>query len=252
MPKYSVKLFLILIRSLTFTRVSENISGTPEPRFVVFHLHLIVSTYFMNTKPYVIGICGGTASGKTYLLDQLINQFPKGKVCLLSLDNYYKPLEEQLKDEEGLVNFDDPQTLEMAHFLRDVNKLVSGERVIMQEFTFNKPTSTGNKLIFEPAPILILEGIFVFYLKEIRELIDLKIFVEADEHIRLSRRLIRDQEERGYELSYILYNYSKYVAPMYEKYVAPTRKLCDIIIPNNKNMNKAVELLVNHLKLKMT
>ncbi|RMG27805.1 MAG: uridine kinase [Bacteroidetes bacterium] len=203
----------------------------------------------MKPKPYIVGICGGSASGKTFLLKQLLSQLPQERVNLISQDNYYKQYEQQKKDEEGLVNFDHPESVDLDAFVRDVKTLIGGKPVSIQEYTFNNPASTARTLHYHPTDLLVLEGLFIFYHPELYKLIDLKIFVDADEHIRLTRRLRRDHSERGYSFDSILRDYSRFVAPMYEQYVAPAKKVCDLIIPNNKHMYKAIQVLVNHLKM---
>lgn len=200
------------------------------------------------TKPYIIGICGGSGSGKTYLRNQLIEAFPSDQVSLLSLDDYYKDLEEQVKDEEGLVNFDHPDSLKMDEFVNDVAKLRRGESFERAEFMFNLEPGSGELRRFEPSPIIILEGILIFHPDEIQPLIDLKIFVEANESVRLCRRIKRDQEERGYALEYILHNYEKYVVPMYQEFILPTKEKCDIVINNYEGIEASLQMLIGFLR----
>jgi uridine kinase len=106
-------------------------------------------------------------------------------------------------------------------------------------------------LIFKPAPIIVVEGIFVFYFSEIAKLLDLKIFIDAKEHIKLKRRIYRDQVERGYDINDVLYRYEKHVAPTYERYIEPFKNEADIIIPNNSHYQKPLEMLVCYLKTKI-
>ena len=202
----------------------------------------------LRPKPYIIGICGGSASGKTFLLRQLINQLPEEALTLISQDNYYKKLEEQERDEEGLVNFDHPDSVNLQALEHDLHSLIEGKTVELEEYTFNNPKITPRLLSLKPSPLVILEGLFIFYRPEIAQLIDLKVFVEADEHIKLARRIRRDHSESGYSIDSILRDYEKFVAPMYHQFVAPTRKVSDLIIPNNRRMYRAVQMLVNHLR----
>lgn len=206
----------------------------------------------MRTKPYIVGICGGSASGKTYLLHRLLHLLPSDEVCLVSQDNYYKKFEDQIKDEDGLVNFDHPDSIDLGTYARDVQRLLAGETITLPEYTFNNPEVQPRMLTFHPAPLIIVEGLFIYYHAELRCLIDLRIFVDADEHVRLTRRLRRDHSERGYSFDSILRDYSKFVAPMYEEYVAPMKKDCDIIIPNNRHMDNAIGVLATYLRDKLT
>lgn len=196
---------------------------------------------------YIIGICGGSASGKTYLLDRILSRFPQEKCTLISLDNYYKPREEQIKDEEGLVNYDHPDSLDLDRFVSDVKELISGKSIEVKEYTFNNPNIIPKTFTYHPTPLIILEGIFVFHKPELNNLMNLKLFVEADEHIRFSRRLMRDVHERNYSFDETIRDYNKFVAPMYAQFVAPTQKQCDFIIPNNHNMNTAIEVIITYL-----
>ncbi len=202
-------------------------------------------------KPFIVGITGGSASGKTSFLKSLLNAFSEEEVCLISQDNYYRPREEQPLDENGVHNFDLPESINAYEYARDIQKLRNGEIVYRLEYTYNNPDIVPKTLIFKPAPIIIVEGIFVFYFKEIAELLDLKIFIDAKEHIKLKRRIHRDQVERGYDLSDVLYRYEKHVAPTYERYIEPFKNEADIIIPNNKHFHKPLEMLVSYLKNKI-
>ncbi|MEM7513247.1 MAG: uridine kinase [Bacteroidota bacterium] len=199
-------------------------------------------------KPYIVGICGGSASGKTFLLNQLREQLKDLTISEVSQDNYYKPLEDQVKTPEGLVNFDHPDSLLLEELYVDMDQLIQEKSITREEYTFNNPTATASMLKIDPSPVIILEGLFIYHLPELRRLIDLKVFVEAEEHIKLARRLRRDISERGYSLESILTDYTKFVAPMYEKYVEPTKRECDLIIPNNRHMYKAINVLVNHIR----
>ena len=197
---------------------------------------------------YIIGITGGSASGKTTFLRKLLTHFTDDELCLLSQDNYYKDKSDQQVDENGVVNFDLPACIDGDEFAKDITALRSGNEVQRKEYTFNNPNVTPKDLTFKPAPIILVEGIFVFYYPEIYKQLDLKIFIDAKEHIKLQRRIIRDKMERGYELDDVLYRYTNHVAPTYEKYIEPYKYDADIVVPNNKNLDKALELVVSHLK----
>ncbi|MFN0203457.1 MAG: uridine kinase [Bacteroidia bacterium] len=204
---------------------------------------------------YIVGICGGSASGKTYLLRQLLKHFDRNQMSLISLDNYYKDWEEQTPDEEGHVNFDHPDSLDLERFEQDVRRLMNGETIEIKEYTFNNPKKTARTFRYEPTPLIILEGILVFHHKPVADLMDLRIFIDAEDYLRLSRRLLRDVRERNYSFEETIRDYHKFVAPMYRQFVEPTKNDCHIIIPNHKNthdnMKAAVEMVVNHLVVKV-
>ncbi|MEM7548270.1 MAG: uridine-cytidine kinase [Bacteroidota bacterium] len=199
-------------------------------------------------NPFLVGITGGSASGKTRFIDQLLTQFDERDICLISQDHYYKPRKEQPIDENGVQNFDLPECINMDHFTSDIKKLKSGEAVQKEEYVYNNPDKTPKMLTFEPAPIIVIEGLFVFYIQEIHKLLDLKLFIEAKEHIKLKRRIIRDNSERGYDLDDVLYRFEKHVIPTYERFILPYRDTADIIVPNNDNFQTGLEVIVKYLK----
>ena len=208
-------------------------------------------------SPYVVGVTGGSASGKTQLLSWLQQLLPTEYVCLLSQDNYYKELNLVDRDINRTTNFDEPSIIEQEEFARDLQLLKSGKTVQRREYTFNNPDATPKMLTFAPAPIIIVEGIFVFHFQEVDRLLDLKVFIDAKEHLKLHRRILRDINERGFSLEDVLYKYTHQVVPAYEKYIAPYQHDADLIIPNNQELKAdecplGAELLATYLKNKIT
>jgi len=197
--------------------------------------------------PFIIGITGGSASGKTLFLRQLIERVGEENLCLLSQDNYYKDRDQQPVDDKGVKNFDLPESIDFDDFVRDIGSLKRGEVVSRKEYTFNNPNTPQKILNFNPAPILIVEGIFVFYVQEVVNLLDLKLFIDAKEHIKLKRRIVRDNEERGYDLDDVLYRYEHHVSPTYYKYIEPYKDTADLIIPNNLDFKVAMDVICNFL-----
>src|ERR1700751_2362404 len=150
-------------------------------------------------KPYIIGIAGGSGSGKTFFLKCFLEHFTSDEVCLVSQDDYYIPVAHNMTPEENrLYNFDVPATIDREGFYGDITRLINNETVYKKEYTFNNPNAIPQILEIKPAPILIVEGLFIFHFTEIARLLDLKIFIEADEDVALRRRIKRDLEERGY------------------------------------------------------
>ncbi len=199
-------------------------------------------------QPFIIGITGGSGSGKTTLIRQLESKFSDDKVCMLSMDNYYKPRDLQERDGNNEHNFDLPTSFRREDFYGDILKLINGEELILKEYTFNNPDAKAQELVFKPAPVIILEGIFVFYFKEIADLINLKVFVEVKEHLKLIRRIKRDNEERNYPLEDVLYRYENHVYPTFEQYIYPLRDEADIIINNNKHFGYTIDLLTKYIE----
>lgn len=207
-----------------------------------------LATFVQMKEPYIIGITGGSGSGKTYLLKCLLDAFKEGQICLVSQDNYYKSRDLQPVDEAGFHNFDTPSSIHYEDYLRDILTLKAGKSVQRIEYTFNNPDVSPQLLSFKPAPIIVLEGIFVFYDPNLLPLIDLKVFIDAHEHVKLKRRIIRDSIERGYDLEDVLYRYEKHVSPAYEKFIKPYKSEADIVIPNNDGFEKGLAVLVAFLK----
>ncbi len=200
------------------------------------------------TTSYMVGIAGGSGSGKTWFLKQLLASFNDDQICLICLDNYYKPREQQPVDENGIPNFDTPVSLDFEAFSSDIASLKANHPVQRLEYNFNNPNIESKILHFKPAPIIITEGIFTFYHPLVAKQLDLKIFIDAPEHIRLGRRIKRDQAERGYSIDDVLYRYEKHVSPTYTQFIAPYKDEADLIIPNHDGMKNGVEVVVNHLK----
>jgi len=201
---------------------------------------------------YTIGITGGSGSGKTYLIENLSKQFKPDEICLISQDNYYRKREEQLTDEKGVKNFDLPAAIDNERFFDDLVKLKNGEEIQKPEYTFNNPNAIPKTIVLKPAPIIIVEGIFVQYFNEIENELDLKIFIEAKDHVKLSRRIRRDNEQRGYDLDDVLYRYQYHVMPVYEKYIEPLKHSADLVIPNNSHFDRAIDVLVLSLKARLS
>ncbi len=199
-------------------------------------------------QPYTIGITGGSGSGKTYFIEQLASHFQPHEICLISQDHYYKPIETQVIDEKGIQNFDLPEAIEREQLHADILKLKRGEPLLKKEYMFNKLDSQPKMLEFKPAPILIIEGLFVQYYPEIEKELDLKIFIEAKDYLKLSRRIRRDNEERGYDLDDVLYRYQHHVMPVYESLIKPLKHHADFIIPNNRHFERALHVMVAALK----
>lgn len=201
-------------------------------------------------KPFIVGITGGSASGKTLFLERLLSTFELGEICLISQDNYYKPRHLQPIDGQGVHNFDTPHSIDFEQYAADIRMLQAGETVYREEYTFNNAAKTPKMLTFVPSPVVVVEGIFVLYYPELAELLDLKIFIDAKDHIKLKRRIIRDKVERGYDLDDVLYRYEMHVMPTYEKYIKPFKNEADLIVTNNHNFDKALEVIRTYLRYK--
>lgn len=198
----------------------------------------------------VIGICGGSGSGKTTLLNRIAERYADLKPAVFSLDNYYRPIEEQTKDEKGVVNFDLPTALDKDKLVNDLRKLKSGETIEVFEYQFNTDNNKHVLITLKPSDLIIVEGLFVFEYEEVHELLDFSVFVDVDPSIQLDRRIYRDQESRGYSRSDILYQWEHHVMPCYEKYLAPHETKADFIYHNDSRSERDFERLIKVLENK--
>jgi uridine kinase len=199
-------------------------------------------------KPFTIGITGGSGSGKTFFLQGLSSRFLPEEICLISQDNYYKPRDQQPIDENGIKNFDLPISIDHETFAADLLKLKAGQNITKKEYTFNNPAAEPQVLEFKTAPIIVVEGLFVQYFEDLEKELDLKIFIEAKDHVKLGRRIRRDQIERGYDLDDVLYRFQFHVMPVYERLIKPLKHQADIVIPNNSHFDRALDVLTGYLK----
>lgn len=202
-------------------------------------------------KPFIVGITGGSASGKTFFLHSLLELFEPDQICLISQDNYYRTKDLVPKDMNGIENYDLPEAIDFDLYAKHIEDLKSGKVVTTKEYTFNRPDVIPKTLTFKPAPIIVVEGIFVFYSQTVSRLLDMKVFIDAKEHVKIKRRIIRDNDERGYDLADVLYRWENHVAPTYEQFIEPTKYGADIIINNNHHFQKGLDVLVAYLKTKV-
>lgn len=201
--------------------------------------------------PYTIGITGGSGSGKTSFLERLSSGFSADQLCLISQDNYYKPRDQQPLDRNQVKNFDLPESIDRVSFHRDILTLKSGKEVTKTEYTFNNPAREPRQLVFRPTPILVVEGLFVQYFEEISKELDLKVFIEAKDHVKLGRRIRRDRIDRGYDLDDVLYRYQHHVMPVFETLIEPLKHTADLIVPNDHGFDRALEVLSGYLKTRL-
>lgn len=198
-----------------------------------------------------IGIAGGTGSGKTTVVQQIIDQLPEGEVCVISQDSYYKDTSHLTYDQRVEINFDHPQAIDFDLLTDHLRELQNGNPIQQPVYSFVEHNRTKETLTTFPKKVVIVEGILILTHPEIRELLDLKIYVHADSDERLIRRLKRDIVERGRDLEEVLHRYQTTLKPMHQEFIEPTKEYADIIIPTNRYNTVAVELIRNIIHQKL-
>ena len=195
----------------------------------------------------VIGIAGGTGSGKTTLMNNLIDQF-RDHVTLLSHDNYYKRHDDLTYEERCQLNYDEPAALETDLMAAHLDQLRQGNAIDCPVYDFTQHNRSDKTIRIVPRKVIIVEGILIFENKELRDLMDIRIFVDTDADVRLCRRILRDVEERGRSLESVLSQYQNTVKPMHEMYVEPSKKYANIIVPEGGQNYVALDMITGRIK----
>lgn len=197
-------------------------------------------------KILVIGIAGGTGSGKTTLMDNLIAKF-KDDVTILSHDNYYKRHDELTYEQRCLLNYDEPAALETDLMARHLELLRQGQTIDCPVYDFTVHNRSDKTIPIVPKKVIIVEGILIFENKPLRDLMDIRIFVDTDADVRLCRRIKRDVQKRGRTLESVLSQYQDTVKPMHEMYVEPSKKFANIIVPEGGKNLVALDMITGHI-----
>ena len=191
----------------------------------------------------VIGIAGGTGSGKTTLMKNIIARFGD-VVTVLSHDNYYRRRDELTYEERCLINYDEPAALETDLMARHLEELRRGNPIDCPVYDFTQHNRSDETVRIVPKKVIIVEGILIFEDQPLRELMDIKIFVDTDADVRLCRRIKRDVNKRGRTLESVLMQYQQTVKPMHEKYVEPSKKFADIVVPEGGKNLVALDMIM--------
>ncbi len=198
-------------------------------------------------KPIIIGIAGGTGSGKSTLSKRLQETF-LDKVCIICHDSYYKCLDELTYEERVKVNYDHPNAFDTDLLIKDLTSLKCWLPIDMPTYSFVEHNRLKETVNVVPRKVILLEGILIFENKELRDMMDMKIFVDTDADLRFIRRLMRDVKERGRSLDSVVNQYINTVKPMHEEFVEPSKKHADIIIPEGGYNQVAFDMLVDKIK----
>ena len=199
-------------------------------------------------KPMFIAIAGGSASGKTTVVNEIIDRLGKDDITVISYDDYYKDLSHLTMEERKKVNYDHPDSFDDDLLFNNLTDLIEGRETMKPLWDFANHTRKPELVPLQPKRIIILEGILVLNNKKIRDLSDVKIFVKCDEDLRFIRRLSRDIAERGRTTDDVIAQYLATVKPMFNSYVRPSSKYADIIIPNDNKHDVALEFIISRIK----
>jgi uridine kinase len=191
----------------------------------------------------IIGIAGGTGSGKTTVVHQIMNELPETEVGIISQDHYYKETNDLSLDERSKINFDHPRAIDFDLLVQHLKDLKAGKAIDQPVYSFVKHNRTGDTIHTLPRKVMIVEGILILTNPELREMFDIKIYVHADSDERLIRRLKRDIAERGRDMEEVLSRYQTTLKPMHEQFIEPTKAHADIIIPNDKYNTVAIDVV---------
>lgn len=196
-----------------------------------------------NQFMLIIGIAGGTGSGKTTVVRQIMNELPEQEVGVISQDSYYRENHNLSYEERALINFDHPRSIDFELLVQHLKELKAGNVIEQPVYSFVTHNRTEDTVITHPRKVMIVEGILILTNPELREMFDVKVFVHADSDERLIRRLKRDIAERGRDMEEVLSRYQKTLKPMHEQFIEPTKAYADIIIPNDKYNTVAIDVV---------
>ena len=199
-------------------------------------------------KPFFIAISGGSGSGKTYLANQLIHTYGEKEINIIPVDSYYKDLKHITMEEREKNNFDHPNAFDFELLYSHINKLQTYNSIQIPSYDYKTHTRNQKTTKIVKTPIIIIEGIFSLYYKKIRDVIDLKIYLDTSEKIRKKRRISRDEKSRGRTHESILKQYANTVYPMYQEFVKPLIKYSDLIVKDNSINSNGINILNNHIK----
>ncbi|EHJ52719.1 uridine kinase [Streptococcus macacae] len=197
----------------------------------------------MRHKPIVIGVTGGSGGGKTSVSREILAHFPNAKIAMIEHDSYYKDQSHLSFEERVATNYDHPLAFETDLMIEHLNELIAGRPVDIPIYDYTQHTRSEQTYRQEPQEVFIVEGILVLEDQRLRELMDIKLFVDTDDDIRIIRRIKRDMQERGRSLDSIIEQYISVVKPMYHQFIEPTKRYADIVIPEGVTNTVAIDLI---------
>lgn len=201
----------------------------------------------MAQKPLVIGVTGGSGSGKTTVSRELVARIPDNSAILLQQDAYYRDQSDKPFEERVKTNYDHPDSFETDLFVADLGRLLAREAIDKPVYDYEKHTRSSDVIRVLPADVIIVDGVLLFNDKRVRDLLDLKVYVDTDDDIRFLRRLERDIEERGRTVRGVIEQYLATVKPMYHQFVEPTKRYANIIVPEGGQNKVAIDMITNQI-----
>lgn len=196
----------------------------------------------------IIGIAGGTGSGKTTVVRKIAEALPPHHVVVVPLDSYYNDTSHMTEEERHAINFDHPDAFDWKLLIKQVNELRNGQAVEQPTYSYIKCNRLKETLYVEPKPVIIIEGIMTLLNKKLRDMMDLKIFVDTDSDERLIRNIQRDVLERGRTVDMVISRYLEVLKPMHEQFIEPTKKYADLIIPQGGENHKGINILCKYIE----
>ena len=199
-------------------------------------------------KPVLIGICGGTGSGKSTITEELLAGIPKERVVIIEQDSYYKDQSDLPFEERVKTNYDHPFAFDNELLIEHLKMLIAGETIKKPEYDFENHIRKKDTVKVEPRDIIILEGILILSEEQLRDLLDIKIFVDTDADVRIIRRILRDIKDRGRTLESVILQYLSTVRPAHLQFVEPSKKYADIIVPEGGQNKVAIDIITTKIK----
>ena len=196
----------------------------------------------------IIGIAGGTGSGKTTVVKKIVEALPPHYVAVVPLDSYYNDTTEMTEEERHAINFDHPDAFDWKLLIKQVNELRKGNAIEQPTYSYIKCNRLPETIHVEPKPVIIIEGIMTLLNKKLREMMDLKIFVDADSDERLIRNIQRDFVERGRDVKMVVDRYLEVLKPMHEQFIEPTKRYADVIIPQGGENVKGIDMVCKFIE----
>ena len=196
----------------------------------------------------IIGIAGGTGSGKTTVVKKIVEALPPHYVSVVPLDSYYNDTSHMTEEERHAINFDHPDAFDWKLLIKQVNELRSGKAIEQPTYSYLLCNRLPETIHVEPKPVIIIEGIMTLLNKKLRDMMDLKIFVDADSDERLIRNIQRDIVERGRDVQMVVDRYLEVLKPMHEQFIEPTKRYADIIIPQGGENVKGIEMVCKYIE----